>query len=108
MTANEIVKLIDAGFTKDEIFKLDADVKVVPDSNKADDKKIPDPKPEPEQKPDPVSAAAPQVSGVTLSDDQFTKLLQQLNVQGASLDVPPESDMSKKLGDHFKDVLIGG
>ena len=30
MTANEILKLIDAGFTKEDILKLDADVKVVP------------------------------------------------------------------------------
>lgn len=105
MTAQEIIKLIDAGFTKDEIFKLDADVKVVPGSKIAEGKKetVPeDPKPA-----DPKTDPAPAPSGITLSDDQFTKLMQQLNVNGASLDVPPETDIATKLGDHFKDLMVG-
>ena len=100
MLAKDILKLIDAGFTKDEIMKLDADVKIVPDQDPAEAPEVEAPKPAPEVKP-----AEP--SGVTLSDDQFTKLLQQLNVKGATLDVPPESDLATKLGDHFKDVIIG-
>lgn len=107
MTAQDIIKLIDAGFTKDEIFKLDADVKVVPDPKIAEGKKesVPeDPKPA-DPKTDPAPAPAP--SGITLSDDQFTKLMQQLNVNGASLDVPPETDITTKLGDHFKDLMVG-
>ena len=104
MTAKEILKLIDAGFTKDEIFKLDADVKIVPDPKPEESQKI-NPEPAPDPEPEPVKDKP---DGVMLSDDQFTKLLQQLNVKGASLDVPPESDMSQKLGEHFKDVLIGG
>ena len=87
MTAKEILKLIDAGFTKDEIFKLDADVKIVPDPKSAENEKTtPDPKSDQAPAPDPTPATPPQLSGVTLSDEQFTKLLQQLNVQGASLD----------------------
>ena len=98
MTAKDILKLIDAGFTKEDILKLDADVTVVPDGNKAESaKKTPeDPKTEPQTP-----------TGVTLSDAQFTKLLQQLNVQGASLDVPPEADLTKTLGEHFTDLLVG-
>lgn len=103
MTAKEILKLIDAGFTKQDIMTLEGS-KIVPDP-KPEEKKAPEVKPEPEAKSEPKAPAAP--VGVTLSDDQFTKLLQQLNVNGASLDVPPESDMASKLGDHFKDVLIG-
>ena len=66
----------------------------------------------PENVPTPAPVQEPetepqQSDGVTLSDEQFTKLLQQLNRNGASLDVPPEADMSTKLGDHFKDILIG-
>jgi len=104
MLAKDILKLIDAGFIKEEIMKLDADDKIVPDQEPAAApegvKEDEAPKPAPEVKP-----AEP--SGVTLSDDQFTKLLQQLNVKGATLDVPPESDLATKLGDHFKDVIIG-
>ena len=104
MTATEILKLIDAGFTKDDIVKLDADVKVVPTETSA---------PENESKDETVPAPVPEVkkpatpSGVTLSDDQFKSLLQQLNVKGASLDVPPESDIKSKLAEHFKEATIG-
>ena len=107
MTTTEILKLIDAGFTKDDIMKLDADVKIVPDQPPADGNTTPpaeNPKPD-ESAPAPAPTPAP--AGVTLSDDQFTKLMQRLNVQDASLDVPPENDLSTKLGEHFKDLLIG-
>ena len=104
MTANEVLKLIDAGFTKEDILKLDADAPVVPTETPA-------PKPPAEDKPaeTPEVKAEPvaQPSGVILSDDQFTKLLQQLNVKGASLDVPPETDIKTKLAEHFKEVTIG-
>ena len=104
MTANEILKLIDAGFTKEDILKLDADVKVVPTETPAPETPAEvKPAETPEVEPEPVS----QPSGVTLSDDQFTRLLQQLNVKGASLDVPPESDIKTKLAEHFKEVTIG-
>ena len=103
MTANEILKLIDAGFTKEDILKLDADVKVVPTETPAPEIEAEKPATVSEVKPEPVA----QPSGVTLSDDQFTKLLQQLNVKGASLDVPPETDIKTKLAEHFKEVTIG-
>lgn len=104
MTANEILKLIDAGFTKEDILKLDADVKVVPTETPAPETPAEVKTTEtPEVKAEPVA----QPSGVTLSDDQFTKLLQQLNVKGASLDVPPETDIKTKLAEHFKEVTIG-
>ena len=103
MTANDVLKLIDAGFTKEDILKLDADVKVVPTETPAPEVEAEKPVIVPEVKTEPVA----QPSGVTLSDDQFTKLLQQLNVKGASLDVPPETDIKTKLAEHFKEVTIG-
>ena len=104
MTAKDILKLIDAGYTKEEIKALDADVKIVPD------KKQPDPEPAPEVKLEvkPEVKQEEKPGGVLLSDDQFKTLLQQLNVGGASLDVPPETDVASKLGEHFKEVMIGG
>lgn len=102
MIAKDILKLIDAGFTKDEIFSLEV---IVPDRAGSETTT-----PEPEAKPEPVpepKTEPQQSAGVTLSDEQFTKLLQQLNRNGASLDVPPDADISTKLGDHFKDLLIG-
>lgn len=109
MTTNDILKLIDAGFTKAEIAILDPTLQFVPEQQpeqgKQEPKKDPEkPKQEPAPAPDPVQ---PTSSNVVLSDDQFTKLLQQLNVQGASLDVPPEQDIAAKLGEHFKDLIVG-
>ena len=103
MDAKTILKLVDAGFNKEEIFELAG-------TGKKDN--VPDPKePEliqPENPPeDPKPETPPASTGITMSDDQFKTLLQQLNVQGASLDVPPEMDMSQKLGEHFKDLMIG-
>ena len=103
MDAKVILKLVDAGFNKEEIFELAG--------KKAQDI-VPDPKPEalPAQDPkpeDPKPEQQPTPAGITMSDDQFKVLLQQLNIQGASLDVPPEMDMSQKLGEHFKDLMIG-
>lgn len=102
MLAKDILKLIDAGFTKDEIFSLEVSL-----SDRAGSETT---TPEPEANPAPVQepeTEPQQTAGVTLSDEQFTKLLQQLNRNGASLDVPPDADMSTKLGNHFKDILIG-
>ena len=109
MTTNDILKLIDAGFTKSEIAKLDPSLQFVPEPQNEQEKLDPKtepkkPKQEPDQDPDPKQ---PTSSNVVLSDDQFTKLLQQLNVQGASLDVPPEQDMAAKLGEHFKELVVG-
>lgn len=101
MKAETILKLVDAGFSRDEILKLE-------DSKEPD--QVPDqaPKDPPAASPeDPKPETPPAPSGVTMSDDQFRALLQQLNIQGASMDVPPEADISKKLGEHFKDVMIG-
>lgn len=103
MDAKTILKLVDAGFTKAEILKLGEPEKL---------DQVPDPapkSPEPEKAPaDPKpEQTQPAPAGVTMSDDQFRTLLQQLNIQGASIDVPPETDLSAKLGEHFKDLMIG-
>lgn len=105
MTTNDILKLIDAGFNKEEILRLDGSAESVPPPTSEVISE--QPKTEPEPKPEESKPAEPQTSGVTLSNDQFKTLLQQLNVNGASLDVPPEVDMKAKLAEHFKEVTIG-
>lgn len=104
MTTNDILKLIDAGFNKEEILRLDGSAGNVPPQEP--EAVAERPKNEPDLKPE-EPKAEPQTSGVTLSNDQFKTLLQQLNVNGASLDVPPEVDMKAKLAEHFKEVTIG-
>ena len=105
MTTTEIFKLIDAGFTKEDIVKLDTGAGNVPPETPA--APIETPTPPIETPAEPVKPEPAQPSGVTLSDDQFKILLQQLNVKGASLDVQPEADIKTKLAEHFKEVTIG-
>lgn len=106
MTTTEVLKLIDAGFTRDEILGLESSAAAVPATAPEEivkeviDNAPAAPSLAPDQKPNTPS-------GVTLSDDQFKTLLQQLNVKGASLDVPPESDIKTKLAEHFKEITIG-
>lgn len=103
MKTETILKLVDAGFSKEEILKMDSPAPIVPDQKQPEPKKE-DPAPDPQPKTETVPA---QPTGVTMSDDQFRTLLQHLNIQGATLDVPPEVDLSEKLADHFKDLMIG-
>ena len=103
MDANTILKLVDAGFTKADILALGgskAPDQVPDQAPEAPKPEIPTADPKPEQ-------TQPTPQGITLTDDQFRTLLQQANIQGASLDVPPEVDLSTKLGEHFKDLMIG-
>ena len=103
MKTETILKLVDAGFSKEEILKMDSPAPIVPDQKQPKPKKE-DPAPDPQPKTETQPA---QPTGVTMSDDQFRTLLQHLNIQGATLDVPPEVDLSEKLGEHFKDLMIG-
>lgn len=106
---NNIMALVNAGFTKADIMALTtgkaSPVKAEP-AKASEPEKASDPVSKPEAEaakaPDPIPNP-----GVTLTEDQFTKLLQRLNVNGASIDVPKEVDISAKLGDHFKELLIG-
>lgn len=112
MEAKDILVLVNAGFTKSEILglagqtaptiqKAAADVHV-PDQTQAEANNttaVPVPEPQPEAK--------AQSTNVTLSDNQFSQLMQKLNLSNASIDVPEDVDISKKLGDHFSELLIG-
>ena len=106
---SDIMALVNAGFTKADIMALTTGkVEQSKEAAKVSEPaKAPDPVSQPEavkeaKAPDPIPNP-----GVTLSEDQFTKLLQRLNVNGASIDVPKEVDISAKPGDHFKELLIG-
>ena len=56
MKTADVLKLIDAGFTAEQILKMDA-----PEEQKPEPEKKPEPKPEPEQKPEPEKKQDPAV-----------------------------------------------
>ena len=42
---------------------------------------------------------------MTMSNEQFTQLLQKLNLQGATIDVPEKKSPESILGDHFRGLF---
>ena len=81
ITINDIVALSNAGFSKAEILALTA----------------------------PVQPTAPVQTdnGVSMSNAQFTALLQSINAGNASIDLPPTYDINNVLADHYKTLMVG-
>lgn len=52
----------------------------------------------PEEKTEPASG---------LSDDQFGKLLQAMNVKNVAIDVPNDDDWKKRMESHFSELING-
>lgn len=84
MKSDEILKLLDAGFTKEEILRIDG---VITDEKKADPEpeKKADPEPEPEKKtdPEPEQQDTKQQDMLQFIADQFekmTKSIQESNI----------------------------
>lgn len=117
MTEQTLMRLLDAGFEKSEIMQL-AGVNTTPVSQTVQTEGaqiVPDPEPTNETtninnvvtQPE-LQTPTPKQSTVTMSDAQFTQLMQSINQTGASIDVPPKYDIKNVLGEHFKDLMIGG
>ena len=93
ITINDIVALSNAGFSKAEILALTAQVQ-----------------PTAQVKPtDQVQSTAPTQTdnGVSMSNAQFTALLQSINAGNASIDLPPTYDINNVLADHYKVLMVG-
>ena len=97
ITINDIVALSNAGFSKAEILALTAQPTA------------------PVQTTAPVEPTAPVQptasvqtdNGVSMSNAQFTALLQSINAGNASIDLPPTYDINKVLADHYKTLMVG-
>ena len=46
-------------------------------------------------------------NGISMSNAQFTALLQSINAGKASIDLPPTYDINKVLADHYKTLMVG-
>ena len=46
-------------------------------------------------------------NGVSMSNEQFTALLQSINAGNASIDLPPTYDINNVLADHYKTLMVG-
>ena len=111
MDINDILELTRAGFTKDEILAMSSTQKQPeqPGEDTTNKKqpaeqaaKVPEAKPE---KNDSEGKEPGQTQSVTMSNEQFTQLLQKLNLQGATIDVPEKKSPESILGDHFRGLF---
>ena len=102
MKSEEILELVRAGFTKEEISKMDSNSMEVgneppaqPTEDSENEKEVLDNK------------AEAKASTVTLSEDQFKQLMQGVAVKTASgsIEVPPSID--NKLAERFKSICKG-
>lgn len=120
MTVHELMKLIDAGYTKDEISALARDEPAAaPASAPADD-------PEPEQTETKPAAAAPdpaaaseqtpaepandpemdkRLSGIESSIAKITKLLQQQNLRRDSMGVDPAANLETETDNIMASII---
>lgn len=113
MTTQEIMALVNAGFTKADIMQLaGAGAKTDAESQTEAQQIVPTVAQPIENTQTEVATPIPEQQKakdtVTMSDAQFTQLMQTINSNGASLDVPPKYDIKNVLGEHFKDIMIGG
>ena len=83
ITINDIVALSNAGFSKAEILALTAQPTVA------------------------QPTVAQTDNGVSMSNAQFTALLQSINAGNASIDLPPTYDINNVLADHYKTLMVG-
>lgn len=102
MSAEDILKLVKAGYTRAEIDAMGAEAP----SNEANmennideaDNKHPDQK---------EASASQPAHGINMSEEQFTKLMQSINLNNATADIPPNKDINSILGDHYKSLILG-
>lgn len=110
MDINDILELTRAGFTKEDIMAI-ASAQKQPEQPGADTttKQPAEPvakTPEAQPENDTSKGKEPEQSqSVTMSNEQFTQLLQKLNLQGASIDVPEKKSPESILGDHFRGLF---
>ena len=116
MTTEQIIKLIDAGYTKDEISEML--VNQEPQQFTADQQPEPeqtaDQQPEPEQ-PEPadnidsvnaeVTALKDELSSTRQQLAQLVKQMQANNLKTASVNILPESDLEKKTDDAMAELI---
>lgn len=100
MTAEEILKLIDAGYTKDEISAMTAEP-AAEQPEPADNP--PDPEqPEPAPEPDPRDIRIEQLQNQMNS---LIKQMQQNNLKSASVNILPEDDLQKKTDEAMAELI---
>lgn len=112
MTTSEIIKLLDAGYTKDEISAMDNQEQLPADQQP---EQPGDQQPEPEQPEAPadnndsvnaeVSALRDELTSTRQQLAQLVKQMQANNLKTASVNILPESDLEKKTDEAMAELI---
>ena len=99
MILDQIIKLGEMGFSKADIMSLVGDQAAAPAPAPAPapvQNEIPVPEPTPVPEPEPT---------VTLSDDQFSQLIQRMNQANSGIDIPPVQNASDVLTERLNKLF---
>ena len=126
ITVNDIIALSNAGFSKAEILALTSQQSAQPTAPVAQPTAPVTQPTAPVAQPtapvaqptapvaqptapvaQPTAPVAQPKDGVSMSNEQFTALLQSINAGNASIDLPPTYDINKVLADHYKTLMVG-
>lgn len=121
MTTSEIIKLLDAGYTKDEISALLVNQELIPVDPQPEQPADPQPEqpgeqqPEPEQPEEPadntdsvkaeVSALRDELSNTQKQLARLVKQMQSNNLKTASVNILPDSDLEKKTDEAMAELI---
>ena len=110
MTANEILKLLDAGYTKDEISAMDGQEQLPAEQPETAPAEQPEEQPEaPAENTDSVnaevSALKDELSNTRQQLAQLVKQMQSSNLKTASVNILPEADLDRKTDEAMAELI---
>lgn len=107
----DVVRMLKAGFTAEEIRQMDRDDNPQ-ETNPQNPQENPQAEPEPEQEQEPAAAAPDPIQelkdlfqGLKESNDNLAKVIQASNVQNASFGSNSIDDINKKAEDALKSLI---
>lgn len=110
MTTSEIIKLLDAGYTKDEISAMENHEQLPADQPETAPAEQPEEQPEaPAENNDSVnaevSALREELSSTRQQLNQLVKQMQSSNLKTASVNILPEADLERKTDEAMAELI---
>ena len=103
MKSEDIIKLLDAGYTKEEIKAMETEPEVKPEQEQPEQEVQPEQEqPEQEVKPDDTSVRIEQMQ------NQINNLIKQMqlnNLKSASVNILPEDDLERKTDEAMAELI---
>ena len=104
MKSEDIIKLLDAGYTKEEIKAMETEPEVKPEQEQPEQQEVKPEQEQPEQevKPDDTSVRIEQMQ------NQINNLIKQMqlnNLKSASVNILPEDDLERKTDEAMAELI---